>query len=116
MYSAPFGSTDEVLMVDNLGCLLFRLCSPGCDTSLRVNLRANVSISLLMFSIVGGGGVGEKFSPFRSKFVSDRVSWRLDRFTIRLSKIVSICLDLLGIVFFGPFILKVHFRSKVELP
>ena len=31
MYSAPFGSTAEVLMVDNLGCPLFLLCSPGCD-------------------------------------------------------------------------------------
>ena len=74
MYSALFGSTAEVLMVDNLGCPLFRL---------RVNLRANVSISLLMSSILGGGGVGQKFSPFLSKFVSDCVSWRLDRFTIR---------------------------------
>ena len=75
-----------------------------------------MSISLLMSSILGGGGVGQKFSPFRSKFVSDCVSWRLDRFTIHLSKIVSISLDLLGIVFLDPFILIVHFRSKVELP
>ena len=82
---------------------------------MRVNLRANVSISLLMSSILGGGGVGQKFSPFLGKFVSDCVSWRLDRFTIRLSKIFSICLGLLGIVFFHPFLLIVHFRSKVQL-
>ena len=31
MYSALFGSTAEVLMVDNLGCPLFRLSSLGCD-------------------------------------------------------------------------------------
>ena len=74
-----------------------------------------MSISLLMSSILGGGGVGQKFSPFLSKFVSDCVSWRLDRFTIRLFKIFSICLGLLGIVFFDPFILIVHFRSKFQL-
>ena len=35
--------------------------------------------------------------------------------TIRLSKIFSICLGLLGIVFFDPFLLIVHFRSNVQL-
>ena len=69
-----------------------------------------------MSSILGGGGgVGQKFNPFLSKFVSDYVSMRLDRFTIRLSKIVSICLGVLGIVFFDPFILIIHFRSKFQL-
>ena len=33
-----------------------------------------MSISLLMSSLLGGGGVGQKFSPFRGKFVSNCVS------------------------------------------
>ena len=39
-------------------------------------------MSLLMSCILGGGSVEQKFSPFRSKFVCDCVSWRLHRFTI----------------------------------
>ena len=37
-----------------------------------------MSISLLMSSILGGSGDRQKYSNFRSKFVYDCVSWRLN--------------------------------------
>ena len=47
----------------------------GVWYSLRVSLRAKASMSLFMSYFPGGGGVGQKLSPLRRRFVSDCVSW-----------------------------------------
>ena len=58
----------------------------GVWYSLRVSLRAKASMSLLMSYFPGGGGVGQKLSLLRRRFVSDCVSRMSDKFTVRLFK------------------------------
>ena len=73
----------------------------GVWYSLRVSLRAKVSMFLLMSHFPGGGGVGQKLSPLRRMFVSDCVSWMSDKFTVRLFKIFSIYVDLSRVISLG---------------
>ena len=96
----------------------------GVWYSLRFSPRAKASISLLILSIVGGGGgdVGQKFSPFFqfssafwSRSVSDWVSWISDKFTIRLFKISFVLYDPLLLVILQFPLVVVLFRSKVRL-
>ena len=70
----------------------------GVWYSLRVSLRAKASMSLLMSYFPGGGGVGQKLSPLHRRFVSDCVSWMSDKFTVRLFKIFSICVELSRVI------------------
>lgn len=88
----------------------------GVWYSLRVSLRAKASMSLLMSYFSGGSGVGQKLSPLRRRFVPDCVSWMSDKFTVRLFKIFSICVELSRAITLGLSLLIVHFRSNVCFP
>lgn len=68
---APCGSAFQVLLVDRQGCGLFHLWYSWCGIPLGFSLQAKVSMSLLILSIVGEGGVEPKFSPSWSRSVSD---------------------------------------------
>ena len=79
--------------------------------SFRFSLRANASMSSFIASLLGGGGVGQKFRPLRSKSVSELVNVPGERFTIRLLKMTSLLIKLAFLCFRCASML-VCFRSK----
>ena len=72
-------------------------------------------MSSFIASFLGGGGVGQKFRPLRSKSVSELVNVLDERFTIRLLKMTSL-LIMLTFLFFRCASILVRFRSKSLCP
>ena len=63
-------------------------------------------------SLLGGGGVGQKRRPLRSKSVSELVNVLDERFTIRLLKMTSLLITL-AFLFFRCASILVSFRFQV---